>query len=229
VRPLDDHPHHRPSGHEEERVKENQNPHHHKFVVVNRGTEISGPCCACGSPVTENDCGYRNHPDVLARDVIASFDTEAEAVAFLKAPAPSVQEGVRGALEGLLKHYVALVESGDAGNWDAETEPQVIAARRALSTLPPASTEGGASEYDKAANALAVLIGFAIPEARYLAQDMTGCFHYSTMEPKVDPDGVLNMGDGWRFTEYQFPLCPEGYGLPSLRRISSGKVVEGGA
>jgi hypothetical protein len=36
------------------------------------------------------------------------------------------------ALEGLLTHYVTLVESGDAGSWDAEKEPQVIAARAAI-------------------------------------------------------------------------------------------------
>lgn len=36
------------------------------------------------------------------------------------------------ALEGLLDHYVQLVNSGDAGNWDPEKEPVVIAARHAL-------------------------------------------------------------------------------------------------
>ena len=38
-----------------------------------------------------------------------------------------------GALEGVLNRYVGLVESGDAGNWNAETEPEVIEARAALS------------------------------------------------------------------------------------------------
>lgn len=38
-----------------------------------------------------------------------------------------------GALEGMLNRYVELVESGDAGKWDAEAEPDVIAARAALS------------------------------------------------------------------------------------------------
>lgn len=37
-----------------------------------------------------------------------------------------------GALEGLLKHYVDLVNCGDCGNWDPETEAPVIAAREAL-------------------------------------------------------------------------------------------------
>lgn len=36
------------------------------------------------------------------------------------------------ALNGLLARYVSLVESGDAGNWNAEEESQVIAARAAL-------------------------------------------------------------------------------------------------
>lgn len=38
------------------------------------------------------------------------------------------------ALEGLLSHYVALVESSDAGKWDAETEAPVLAARAAIAT-----------------------------------------------------------------------------------------------
>lgn len=36
------------------------------------------------------------------------------------------------ALRGFLEMYVAMVNSGDCGNWDAETEPQVIAARAAI-------------------------------------------------------------------------------------------------
>jgi hypothetical protein len=39
---------------------------------------------------------------------------------------------VRRALEGLLKRYTSLVNCGDCGNWDPETEPEVIQARRAL-------------------------------------------------------------------------------------------------
>lgn len=36
------------------------------------------------------------------------------------------------ALQTFVAEYVALVESGDAGHWDAETEPKVIAARAAI-------------------------------------------------------------------------------------------------
>ena len=40
------------------------------------------------------------------------------------------------ALRGITEHYVTLVNSGDAGNWNPEAEPQVIAARRALGEQP---------------------------------------------------------------------------------------------
>jgi hypothetical protein len=36
------------------------------------------------------------------------------------------------ALDGLLKRYVGLVESGDAGFWDAEEEEEVILARKVI-------------------------------------------------------------------------------------------------
>lgn len=36
------------------------------------------------------------------------------------------------ALQGMLERYVSLVNSGDAGFWDCETEPEVIAARAAI-------------------------------------------------------------------------------------------------
>jgi hypothetical protein len=39
---------------------------------------------------------------------------------------------VTGALRDLLDHYTRLVNSGDAGNWNPEQEPVVIAARAAL-------------------------------------------------------------------------------------------------
>jgi hypothetical protein len=41
----------------------------------------------------------------------------------------------REALEALLKRYVTLVESGDAGNWNCEEEPEVIFARNALKEM----------------------------------------------------------------------------------------------
>ena len=39
---------------------------------------------------------------------------------------------LREVLQALLKRYVELVNSGDAGNWDPEAELEVIAARQAL-------------------------------------------------------------------------------------------------
>jgi hypothetical protein len=41
-------------------------------------------------------------------------------------------EQLREALSELLRHYVSLVESGDAGCWDSENEDVVIAARQVL-------------------------------------------------------------------------------------------------
>jgi hypothetical protein len=55
----------------------------------------------------------------------------AEKYARLFAASPDLYE----ALKALLDHYTLMVESGDAGNWDAEREPQVIAARAALAKV----------------------------------------------------------------------------------------------
>lgn len=42
-------------------------------------------------------------------------------------------ESLRAALIGLLDNHVALVSCGDCGSWDVEAEPEVVAARAALS------------------------------------------------------------------------------------------------
>ena len=52
-----------------------------------------------------------------------------EANAQLIASAPDLYK----ALDALLTRYVGLASSGDCGNWDPETEPEVIAARTLLS------------------------------------------------------------------------------------------------
>lgn len=41
------------------------------------------------------------------------------------------------AASAMLERYVRLVESGDAGNWDAETEEEVIELRKALNETKP--------------------------------------------------------------------------------------------
>lgn len=51
-----------------------------------------------------------------------------EADARLIAAAPLMLE----ALQSMTERYTSLVASGDAGNWDAEAEPQVIAARAVI-------------------------------------------------------------------------------------------------
>ena len=42
-------------------------------------------------------------------------------------------DALHAACRALLNRYLALVNSGDAGNWNPEEEPEVIAVRRALS------------------------------------------------------------------------------------------------
>lgn len=49
-------------------------------------------------------------------------------------PAPP-DDGLVGALQSLLDRYLELANSGDAGFWDPEEEPEVIAARAALAAL----------------------------------------------------------------------------------------------
>jgi hypothetical protein len=44
------------------------------------------------------------------------------------------EKRLREALGSLLARYVGLVASGDAGSWDPESEPEVVAARAALNT-----------------------------------------------------------------------------------------------
>ena len=51
-----------------------------------------------------------------------------DANARLIAAAPQLKD----ALIDMLDHYVGLVNSGDAGNWNPETETKVIAARAAI-------------------------------------------------------------------------------------------------
>jgi hypothetical protein len=60
---------------------------------------------------------------VSAETAKAAFDESADAL-----------ERMKAALEGMLRLYTGLVNSGGAGFWDPEEEPEVIAARRALKT-----------------------------------------------------------------------------------------------
>jgi hypothetical protein len=48
------------------------------------------------------------------------------------------------ALAGMLDRYTALVNCGDCGNWNPETEDEVIAARSVLSRTPDIQIKGAA-------------------------------------------------------------------------------------
>lgn len=51
-------------------------------------------------------------------------------------------ETMRTALQQLLTRYTELVNSGDCGNWDPETELEIQDARAALHRANPTETEG---------------------------------------------------------------------------------------
>lgn len=72
----------------------------------------------------------------IAKD---SFDSGAEAAGqALMAQIDAAQERAKRlaeALEALLKNHVRLVSCGDCGNWDVETEQEVIASRAARAAL----------------------------------------------------------------------------------------------
>lgn len=69
----------------------------------------------------------------LICEIPALIGDQELANAQLLASAPALY----AALEGLLDHYVTLVNSGDAGNWDPEDEDHVKAARAALKAANP--------------------------------------------------------------------------------------------
>ena len=60
--------------------------------------------------------------------VVADWTQETDANARLIAAAPELIV----ALDGLLANHIQLVESGDCGNWNVETEHAVIIARAAI-------------------------------------------------------------------------------------------------
>jgi hypothetical protein len=74
----------------------------------------------------------RQNTSVYRQDIIEIDHPDARLIC----AAPDQHE----ALTDLLNHYVALVNSGDAGSWDPEKEPVVIKARAAI-----AKAQGGQS------------------------------------------------------------------------------------
>jgi hypothetical protein len=66
--------------------------------------------------------------DIIADVILAERERMQIANAHLSDAAPELL----AALSALLERYVGLVESGDAGFWDAEAEEEVINARDAI-------------------------------------------------------------------------------------------------
>ena len=60
-----------------------------------------------------------------------------------------MSDTLRAALAQLLDHYVTLANSGDAGFWDCETEPEVIAARAALAQPQPQQAAPRMKDHEK--------------------------------------------------------------------------------
>lgn len=69
--------------------------------------------------------GHGSHEPVA---FVCTLDPDHLENANLIASAPDLLE----ALEGLLDRYTQLINCGDCGNWDPETEKDVIAARAAI-------------------------------------------------------------------------------------------------
>jgi hypothetical protein len=83
------------------------------------------------APLTVEHTGWQYGPRLwVVKDatgnVIITAKEEGDARAFVALPA------LEKALKHVTERYVALIESGDCGNWDPETEPEIIEARAAL-------------------------------------------------------------------------------------------------
>jgi hypothetical protein len=89
----------------------------------------NGPCPSVQAPEDE-DCAIV-HWDGFKQKYWSSANgdqRQIEANAHLIAAAPDLL----AALETLLDHYTALVNCGDCGNWNPESEPEVITARATI-------------------------------------------------------------------------------------------------
>lgn len=101
-----------------------------------------------GCHFTKNVAATRQGLDWTRAEAIASWNRRAVS-------APAVAPEVREALEGMVRVYVALVDSGDAGFWDPEEVAEVKAARSALAHSADASG-GGGDQLAKVRQAVAV-------------------------------------------------------------------------
>ncbi|MFM6996942.1 MAG: hypothetical protein ACKOXL_07605, partial [Limnohabitans sp.] len=76
-------------------------------------------------------------------------------------------EQAREALEAILDHYVNLANSGDAGFWNPEEEPEVIGVRAALAALSASQAHADLLKLEALADAYAKAAATAHVESLY--------------------------------------------------------------
>jgi hypothetical protein len=93
-----------------------------------------------GSPIWDHHPGTGSLPIYCWTQMNIAFDARLSSI-----HRASENTALRRALVGLLDRYVGLVESGDAGFWDAEKEQCVINARDALALNVGGTLKPGAA------------------------------------------------------------------------------------
>lgn len=117
---------------------------HDTNCAVNLDGDMRGSCdCPIASSAPADQLPPLPAPDTHCYDEDEKRDVwsySAELVRDYASAAIAAQQAAPAAmakaLSDLLEMYVAMVNSGDAGNWNPELEPEVKAARAAFASLP---------------------------------------------------------------------------------------------
>ena len=126
-----------------------------------------------------------------------------------------MSQELKQALEALLDRYTGLVNSGDAGNWNPETEAEVIAARTALArTQQPEQASGDwrkpTTYAERFTHVVALLCGQTPPD-HMVADWIAG-----------NPDGGLQ-----GFAASNGPAWCQGIGLLDAAHVMADQPTEG--
>jgi hypothetical protein len=107
------------------RYKKSSDPHHSDTFTFNVSTlqqfALELIRMARSGAVPDDNVRHRH-------EIIADLAAANKRVIGLEAQVMAL----RAALKGITDRYVGLVNCGDCGNWDPESEPQVVAARAAM-------------------------------------------------------------------------------------------------